>query len=67
MKITLEMLHASTKKAVALGVLPRSNVVEDIATNAEIMQEILRAALDPDASDNATADGNGRDNESLSQ
>jgi hypothetical protein len=45
MKITPDMLQASTKTAIGLGVLPRLSFVEDIATNVEIMQEILKAAL----------------------
>jgi hypothetical protein len=40
------MLQASTKKAVELGLLPRRAYIEDLETNAEIMQQILQAALD---------------------
>ncbi|KIF80431.1 hypothetical protein TSA66_05730 [Noviherbaspirillum autotrophicum] len=46
MKITCEMLQAGTRKAVEHGVLPRRSYMEDLATNAEIMQEILTAALE---------------------
>jgi hypothetical protein len=46
MKISCEMLQAATRKAVELGILPRRSCMADIATNAEIMQEILTAALD---------------------
>lgn len=46
MKITCEMLQAGTRKAVDLGVSPRRAYMEDLATNAEIMQEILAAALE---------------------
>jgi hypothetical protein len=46
MRPTCEMLQASTKKAVELGLLPRRAYIEDLETNAEIMQQILQAALD---------------------
>lgn len=46
MEITCEMLQAGTKKAEELGVLPRRSYIEDLATNAELMQEILAAALE---------------------
>lgn len=46
MKMTGEMLQAATKKAVELGILPRQSHIEDLATNAEIMQEILAAAME---------------------
>lgn len=46
MKITCDMLQAATRRAVELGVLPRRSQAEDIATNAEIMQEILTAAIE---------------------
>jgi hypothetical protein len=45
MQITQEMLQAATEKAVELGILPRRSQMEDFATNAELMQEILEAAL----------------------
>jgi hypothetical protein len=52
MQITSEMVQASTKTAVELGVLPRRGYIEDLATNSEIMAAILQAALDsvPDKS-----------------
>lgn len=46
MKMTGEMLQAATKKAVELGILPRQSRIEDLATNAEIMPEILGAAME---------------------
>lgn len=46
MKITCDMLAAATSRAVELGVLPRRAYADDFATNAEIMQEILQAAID---------------------
>lgn len=46
MRVTQEMLQAATAKAVELGVLPRHSQMEDLATNVELMQEILEAALD---------------------
>jgi hypothetical protein len=45
MIITSEMLQAGTQKASELGILPRTSINEDIATNAELMMEILDAAL----------------------
>lgn len=44
-QVTPEMLQAATQKAVELGILPRRSKIEDLATNAELMQEILEAAL----------------------
>ncbi len=46
MKITNEMLQSAIAKAIELGVLPRRGHPEDIATNAEIMHEVLLAALE---------------------
>ena len=46
MNITEDMLQAATRKAVEAGLLPRRMYVEDIATNAEIMHDILEAALE---------------------
>jgi hypothetical protein len=46
MNITKDMLQAATRKAVEAGLLPRRVYVEDIATNAEIMRDILEAALE---------------------
>ncbi|HEV2610151.1 MAG TPA: hypothetical protein VGU61_07775 [Noviherbaspirillum sp.] len=46
MDITKDMLQAATRKAVEAGLLPRRVYVEDIATNAEIMRDILEAALE---------------------
>lgn len=46
MIITEEMLQAAIKKAVELDILPRRSHPEDLATNTEIMQEILCAALE---------------------
>jgi hypothetical protein len=45
MHITPEMLRAATEKAVELGILPRRSPIEDLAANAEIMQDILESAL----------------------
>jgi hypothetical protein len=45
MIITSEMFQAGTQKASELGILPRISMNEDIATNAELMMEILEAAL----------------------
>jgi hypothetical protein len=45
MLITDEMLQAGVTKAVELGLLPRKSVPEDIATNKELMLEILECAL----------------------
>jgi hypothetical protein len=45
MNISDEMVHAGVEKALELGLLPRKSVMEDIATNCELMQEILLAAL----------------------
>ncbi len=45
MTITPEMLEAATAKAVELGILPRRSHMEDLAANAELMREILEAAL----------------------
>jgi hypothetical protein len=47
MVITEQMLHAAMQRAVELGVLPRRNCPEDLATNAELIQEILLAAFEP--------------------
>lgn len=46
MDITKDMLQAATRKAVEAGLLPRRVYAEDIATNAEIMRDILEAALE---------------------
>lgn len=46
MNITKDMVQAATMKAVEAGLLPRRAYVEDIATNAEIMHDILQAALE---------------------
>jgi hypothetical protein len=45
MLITDEMLQAGVTKAVELGLLPRKSIPEDIATNRELMLEILECAL----------------------
>ena len=45
MKVTDDMIRASVKKASELGLLPRKSMMEDIATNNELMLEILEAAL----------------------
>lgn len=45
MLITDEMLQASVAKAVELGLFPRKAIPEDIATNKELMLEILECAL----------------------
>jgi hypothetical protein len=49
MHITPEMLRAATQKAIELGILPRRSQMEDLATNMELMQEILKAALEKSA------------------
>jgi hypothetical protein len=46
MLITEEMLQAGVAKAVELALLPRKSVSEDIATNKELMLEILECVLD---------------------
>jgi hypothetical protein len=46
MLITEEILRRGVRKAIELGLLPRSGQIEDIATNDELMLEILQAALD---------------------
>jgi hypothetical protein len=45
MLITNQMLQAGVQKATELAILPRHSIPEDIATNQELMQEILQAAL----------------------
>ena len=45
MLITEEMIHRGVKKATELAILPRTSQIEDIATNDELMLEILQAAL----------------------
>lgn len=45
MLITDEMLQAAVTKAVELGILPRKAIPEDIATNKELMLEILQTAF----------------------
>jgi len=45
MVITPAMLEAATRKAVETGLLPRRMVIDDIATNAELMLDILAASL----------------------
>lgn len=45
MHVNHEMIQAGIKRATELGILPRKDLPEDIATNAELMEEILRAAL----------------------
>lgn len=45
MNITDQMIHAGVEKALELDLLPRKSVNEDIATNCELMGEILRAAI----------------------
>lgn len=56
MKITEEMLQAATAKAVELGVLPRRVYADDFATNAELMHEILQAALHTASNKNGEAE-----------
>jgi hypothetical protein len=41
------MLRAATEKAIELGILLRRSQMKDLATNAELIQEILEAALNP--------------------
>lgn len=45
MKVTDDMIRAGVKKASELGLLPRKSVLEDIATNNELMLQILEAAF----------------------
>ncbi len=45
MQITQKMIEKGVSKAVELGVLPRKSLAEDIATNNELVFEILQAAL----------------------
>lgn len=52
MHVSDEMIQAGVKRATELGLLPRKDFPEDIATNAELMEEILRAALSPEAEAN---------------
>lgn len=54
MKITNEMLQSAIAKAIELGVLPRRAHPEDIATNAEIMHEVLLAALEKSSKEHDT-------------
>jgi hypothetical protein len=58
MKITNEMLQSAIAKAIELGVLPRRSHPEDIATNAEIMHEVLLAALEKSSKENDIPDVN---------
>lgn len=57
MNITDGMIHAGVKKALALGLLPRKSVVEDIATNCELMEEILREVIASTESDMPASTG----------
>lgn len=45
MIVTAEMIQRGTDKAIELGLLPRKGMTEDIATNNELMLEILQAAF----------------------
>ncbi|HEV2612160.1 MAG TPA: hypothetical protein VGU61_17980 [Noviherbaspirillum sp.] len=58
MKITNEMLQSAIAKAIELGVLPRRGHPEDIATNAEIMHEVLLAALEKSSKEHDVTDIN---------
>lgn len=49
MQVSQQMIQAAVSKAMELGVLPRRGVSDDIATNNEIMAEILQAAVDTDS------------------
>lgn len=49
MQATEQMIQAAVQKAKELGVLPRKISPEDIATNNEIMAEILQAAFNADS------------------
>lgn len=53
MRITDPMIQAAVKRAMELGVLPRRGVADDIATNKEIMEEILHAAINTGSQDKA--------------
>ncbi len=55
MRITEEMIHRGVKKATELALLPRTSQMEDIATNDELMLEILQAALDSGSDGKADA------------
>ena len=46
MHINNHMIQAAVNKATELGVLPRKGISDDIATNNELMVQILQAALD---------------------
>lgn len=45
MIITQDMIQRAVKKSVELELLPRKSQIEDIATNCELMFEVLQAAL----------------------
>ena len=45
MLVTDEMVQTAVKKAIELGLLPRKSIPEDIATNRELMGEILECAF----------------------
>ncbi len=45
MFISEEMIRRGVRKATELSLLPRTGQIEDIATNDELMLEILQAAL----------------------
>jgi hypothetical protein len=53
--ITREMLQAATRKAVELKLLPRHVFPEDLATNEELIQEILEAAFEAAPQESETA------------
>jgi hypothetical protein len=53
MQITDQMIQQAVKRATELGILPRKDVADDIATNNEIMEEILQAAINAEPPDEA--------------
>jgi hypothetical protein len=59
MPITEDMVRRGVKKATELALLPRTGQIEDIATNDELMLEILQAALNNGPDEQAEADSEG--------
>jgi hypothetical protein len=46
MLITEKMVRAGVVRAIELGLLPRKSIPEDIATNRELIREILECTFD---------------------
>jgi hypothetical protein len=57
MEITNDMVRNGVRKASELGLLPRQSIMEDIATNNELMLEILEAAIEVYAEGHDQANG----------